>query len=387
MKKTFYILLLKRILFYSVIGLLFLPMIQQLHPFIALKPIGGAFVLAERPELGVSKWFDGQFQTDHQNYFEDNVGFRSIFIRLYNQVYFALFNQAKANGVVVGKENYLYEENYIKAYLGRDFIGREAIAEKVAKLEKVSDTLHTKNIDIMVVLAPGKGSFYPEFIPDKYSPGTVSVSNYDVYQAELSEKRIHTLDLNLWFRSLKSKSAYPLFPKTGIHWSKYGEALALDTLAEYIATMRGVALPSIEVTHVETPDTVRGTDDDIEKAMNLLFNIPDLKMAYPALRFGAAGEGITKPKVMTVADSYYWGLFGSGHTSWLFEGEQFWYYNQEIYAGSLPAPLKVEDVALIEEIEKKEVIILLFTDANLSQFAYGFIDQLHEAYFPAKPTL
>jgi hypothetical protein len=33
-----------------------------------------------------------------------------------NQLAFSLFNKAKANGAVVGKENYLYEENYIKAY-------------------------------------------------------------------------------------------------------------------------------------------------------------------------------------------------------------------------------------------------------------------------------
>jgi hypothetical protein len=33
-----------------------------------------------------------------------------------NQFAFHLFNKAKANGVIIGKENYLYEEKYINFY-------------------------------------------------------------------------------------------------------------------------------------------------------------------------------------------------------------------------------------------------------------------------------
>ena len=61
---------------------------------------------------------------------------------------------------IVGKDNYLYEESYIKAYLGDDFIGEKKIFNTAQKLKAVQDTLKSNHIDLIVVLAPGKGTFF-----------------------------------------------------------------------------------------------------------------------------------------------------------------------------------------------------------------------------------
>lgn len=372
--------IIKKILFGGIICLLFLPMIQQEVEIVELEPLNGSFETMKDPCFGLNDWLEGSYQVNKQDYLDQNIGFKSVFVRIYNQIHYTLFNQAKANGVIVGKENYLYEENYIKAYLGRDFIGYEQIAEKVNKLQKIDDTLQSKGIDLIVVLAPGKGSFYPEFIPEKYNPTQKSITNYEIYHKELSRSNIHFLDLNQWFRDMKSKSDYPLFPKTGIHWSKYGEILALDTIVKYIEFIRKISLPKIHIDNIELSDSMRATDDDIEKGMNLFFNIKDVEMGYPTLSFKET-DSTTKPKVITVADSYYWGVFGSGLTGRLFKEDQFWYYNQEIHSSLLPNPLNVKDVNIKEEIEKRDVIILLSTDANLYKFSYGFIEQLYQVYF------
>lgn len=373
--------LIKHILFLLIIAVLFLPLIQQKKPLTELKPLNGYFATVENPLFELNTWFEGKYQQEKQKYIEQNIGFRNFFVRSYNEIYFRFFNQAKANGVKIGKENYLYEGSYIRAYLGTDFIGHDKIADKVFKLQKISDTLRSKGIDIIVVIAPGKGSFYPEYFPNEFDNSTKGTTNYEVYQKELNQSNIHFLDFNKWFLKMKRTSKYPLFPKTGIHWSSYGEVLALDSLAKYIEKIRNINMPKIHIDKVVLSDSMMHTDDDIEKSMNLLYDIKDLKMGYANLSFNDTASTITKPKMISVADSYFWGIFGRGLTGRLFKDQQFWYYNKKIYSDLYPNSLKVEDVNIKDEVEKNEVIILLSTDANLYKFSYGFIEQLYDAYY------
>ena len=372
-----------KLLFAVIIFILFVPMIQQQYKMMEINPLNGSYITLEKPLFTKKDWFEGKYQTDIQKYMDQEIGFRNFLVRSYNQIYYSLFTQTRANYVTVGKSNYLYDISYINAYLGRDFVGEQQIMDKVRKLQKISDTLRTLNIDVLVVFAPGKGSFYPEFIPDRFEPNRKTRTNHQAYVEAFHRSDIHFLDLNKWFTSQKATSKYPLFPKTGIHWSLYGEILAFDSIAKYVGAIRDVQLPKMKIGKFETPDTVRGTDDDVEKGMNLLFDIADLKMGYPALSF-VEQDTDTKLKVITVADSYYWGVFGQGISGRIFKDEQFWYYNKEIHSSSLPQSMLVEEINIRQEVEKRDLIVLLFTDSNLPNFAYGFIDQLYNLYF--KPT-
>ena len=104
-------LILKKTLFVSIICLLFLPIIQQQVKLIKLVPLSGYFTPIEQSSFSLETWFEGEYQTNKQDYLNDKIGFRPLFIRLYNQVYYTFFNLARANGVIIGKENYLYEAN------------------------------------------------------------------------------------------------------------------------------------------------------------------------------------------------------------------------------------------------------------------------------------
>jgi hypothetical protein len=371
----------KNLLFTFIVLLLFLPMIQQKMKFTEIEPLNGSFTTLEKSYFKVDKWFKGDYQVDQQKYLNQNIGYRNLFVRLYNQMHYTLYNTARANGVIVGKENYLYEKSYIKAHLGRDFIGHELITKKVDKLQKITDTLLSKGIELIVVLAPGKGSFYPEYIPETYNPQNKSTTNYEVYAQQIAQSNIHLLDFNSWFIKMKTTSTYPLFPKTGIHWSNYGEVLAADSIIKYINSFHGdEKVPQLIIDSIETSIIIRKTDDDIEKGMNLLSNIQDLEMGYP--KFKIQKDTTTKsPKVLTIADSYYWGMFNWGLSRDAFNDGKFWYYNKQIYPDSYKNPLMVKDIDIKTEVQKNNVIILLSTDANLHKFAFGFIDKLYDSYF------
>jgi len=344
-----------------------------------LAPLNGAYTAIENPRFQVSTWTEGQFQSEKEAYIKQNFGFNTFFVKAYNQIQYSLYNQTGVQNVVIGQDNYLYDENYITAYYGLDFAGNKILSEKVEKLQKISDTLKSKNISLIVVLAPGKANYYPEFLPKENISPKKGITNYEVLSRKLNHTDINLADMQQWFLELKPKTKHPLFPRTGIHWSYFGECIVLDSLVKLVESIREINLPKISFDPIEKSYTMRERDDDIEKSMNLFFNIEDLKMSYPNLLI--TDKNATKPSLLTIADSFYWGFFGTGAINQLFGDNQFWYYNDEIYKSNNPEVRKVKEINLIKEIEKNEVIIILSTDSNLRNFGFNFIENLYSAYF------
>jgi hypothetical protein len=375
----------KRIIFGLLIAILLLPIIQHIAPFYKERKLNGSFTETENPIFRLSGWKSGEFQEQKGNWFNENFGFRPFFIRLYNQMYSNLHNQARANDVIIGKNDYLYEEKYIHAYLGTDYIGLADIRNKVTKLSMICDTLKSKGIDLIVVLAPGKASFYPEFIPDHYLKDKSDSTNYETIKYVLHQSNIPTLDFFGWFNRMKDTAAYPLFPKTGIHWSKYGEVIAADSLIRFIAQLRNQAMPKLVKDGIEVSTTMRDTDDDIEKALNLLSGISDLEMAYYKTHF-ERDEKVNYPRVSVIADSYYWGMHNMGVTEKAFSGGEFWYYFNEVYytENNKPKTNVIEMTNLHKDLEKNDVIIYLSTEANLSKFGFSLVKLVYDEYYEKK---
>ena len=358
-----------------------LPLIQAELGIPIVPKVEGWSEKIKKPKFSKQNWFNGNYQKTQDEYIKQNVGYKRFFVRFYNQFYYSFFNEAKANSVIIGKQNYLYETPYIDAYLGKSYVGKNAIRSKVEKLKKISDTLKTKGIDIIVILAPGKASFYPEYIPERFQKEKRTTNNYEAYKEQLNKSDVLLLDFHNWFRQMKDSSPHPLFPKTGIHWSSYGEVLVADSLVKYIDALNPLqSMPSFSIKSINTSSKMKHRDDDIEKGMNLLFDIPDLVMAYPKYHL----EKSTKEKntkVLSIADSYYWGLYNLGLSKHTFGNGQFWFYNKKIYPKPEEGPQLVSELNLVETVEKNDVIILMSTDATLHRFAFGFIDQLYELYY------
>jgi len=371
----------KRVLFIFIVLILFIPSIQQQFNIFPKNSLKGAFELKEKPELSIENWFKTDFQTKYQMYLNDHLGFRSFFVRIYNQMHYSFYNVAKANGVIVGKENYLFEENYIKAHLGLDFIGEKIINEKIFKLKKIKDTLASKGIDLVVMLAPGKGSYLPEYIPDSYFTNRSDSTNYNTYKKEIVANDINLLDFNKWFIELKDTIEYKLFPKNGIHWSLYAQAMVTDSLFSYLNTLtKPLCFQNLKFAGISKSLEMRGQDQDIEDGMNLMFDIPDNEMAYPEISVSKLKNN-NEPKLLTIGDSYYWGILKLANSKGVLNKSSFWFYNKQVFPHPDSIDLRVEDIDIQAEIERSDAILLLATDANLYKFAFGFIDNAYDIYY------
>ena len=129
---------------------------------------------------------------------------------------------------------------------------------------------------------------------------------------------------------------------------------------------------SWSITSVDATKVPRGTDDDIEQAMNLLLDIPDLTMGYPKWQWT---DSSNPPSVLIMGDSFAWTPVNMGILRHGWQGE-FWYYNEQAFGPLIATPgspvsSRQED-DLLSFIRSKDAIVLLSTDANLSKFPFGF---------------
>ena len=364
----------KEILLIFILLVLVFPAIQKMFNIIKVEWLKGAIIKIDKKELTTYNWFSGEYQEQSEKYFNENFGFRNAFIRLNNEIGFDFFRKAKANGVIIGKNDYLFEENYIKAYYGTDFIGKDSIDQRMDRLKYVQDTLKKLNKNIILIFAAGKGSYYPEYIPDKFRVKK-RMTNYDYHLKLAKDFKINYIDFNDYFLKNKHKCKHPLYPQYGIHWSKYGMCLAADSIIRYIEKMRKIDMNNLywKKVDIENP---KDEDYDIANGMNLIFKLKSFKMGYPQIKFENVKSKV-KPNLLVVSDSYYWGMFNFGISN-VFNKSHFWYYNKEVYPETFSKPLFTRDIDLKKEINDHDVIIIMSTQATMTDLGWGFIEKLYQ---------
>ncbi len=356
-----------------------MPMIQRNAHLWSFKGLKGEHYPHEKPSITLKSWLDGSYQKAAHRYCTDSFGFQSPLVRGINQIDYALFKEANAQYVIIGKENCLYETPYIEAHLGMDYLGDSVINEKVRMYKAVRDTLSQLGVHLDMVFAPGKGSFYPEYIPDYYWQYQSEKTNYVGFKTAFNHSRIPYIDFHEWFRSEKGTSSAPLFPLTGIHWSKYGMILATDSLLSYWNSQFEGLLPKSKFVIPDTTTTVtEGSDADVEDGLNIMETLPHFNMVYPTNTFI---DGNRKIRSAVIADSYYWGLFDLGLSTVACDSGEFWYYFKQVYPQNFTNGLMIDDLNLKQAIESKDAIVLLQTDATLNRFGFGFIEATYDLYY------
>lgn len=363
-----------KILFVFILMVMLVPFIQGTFNIFKIRGLKGDIELAPNAPFNLDAFTKVDFQQKKEKYFNDHFGFRNDAIRVRNQIYFSFFNKAKAKGVIIGKDYYLYEENYIKAYFGSDFVGEDSIKVRLQKLKFVQDALEKKGKTLLFIIAPGKGSYYPEFIPDEYFKQKKNTSNYEVYCKYLKELNIKNIDFNSYFIKQKNTSPYPLYPKYGIHWSHYGSCIAADSIIRYIEKSRNIDMSNLTWKKVQV-ENAHDIDVDIAKGMNLMYDTKFEKMAYPLLEENQDSTK-TKPHLVLIGDSFHWPLIDVGILK-SFANFNYWYYNKEVYHSKYENPTPIEKIDFMKQINQNDVFVILSTDANLPNAGWGFIEQAY----------
>jgi hypothetical protein len=360
--------ILRRILTALVLLMFFIPILQDKFAFAKLEPLKGAITYPTKDTITAAGWFSGTFQEKTETFLKEMFGFRSFCVRLNNQILYSVFSKTNAQGIVIGKNGYLFESGYLDTYTGKDCIGKDSAEIIARRMKFISEALAREQKQLIIVIAAGKASFYPEYIPDRF-PKEESCSNYKLFSESLKGKGLNVLDINGWFMAEKNKSKYPLYPQYGIHWSSYGAVLVADTIIKTIEHLRGIDMPNLyyDSLRMEQP---HGIDYDIADGLNLLRQLKSFDMAYVDVKCERP-EGKTQPNVLVISDSFYWGMYAFG-IGGSFKKHHFWYYNQQVYPESFTEEKAVKELSLRKELDNHDVVIIMGTESNLKTFSWGF---------------
>ncbi|TSA35482.1 MAG: hypothetical protein D4R64_09400 [Porphyromonadaceae bacterium] len=367
------------LVFIAIIGI---PAIQTLTRIMPENRLNGVVYDQSLPTLTMDDWVHFRYQPDLNREVEQKFGFRTFFVRLYNQIDYSLFRQPHGSGVVIGKEGYLYEEWFISAYNGSNYIGDDSIKFKIRQLKQVRNYFNRNGKELMIMIAPGKTDFYPEFIP-KRMKDSISTTNYGAISAEIRKTGIPLLDFNQLFVEMKDTASCTLFPQTGTHWSHYGARIAADSLSGFIASLLKRPLPEFHLGPALHADTLIHPDTDLETLMNLFFPLRRLPLCYPEV-ISQPADGFTLPSALVIGDSFFWEMFNLPLTGRIFKEVGYWYYNSTVYPESYTDSLKTNQLKFPEVFEKTDLVILMANPSNLQDIGWGFIERaINELYEPA----
>jgi hypothetical protein len=350
----------------------------MVFPFIKSAGLKGAFVPHAKPKLTDSTWFTGEFQRQYEQFLNDTIGFHQDFIRLRNQIDYSVFDKCHSDDIEVGKKGYLVSTWSLDAFRGK-LRGREArIDTIVMMLQDLHNTFRKMNKTLLVVLAPGRGTFYKELAPLWYDLTPVHESDYQKYARLLKKTDVNYIDFNNWFLKQKSRSEYPLYTKGGIHWSAYGAAVAADSILTFIEHERNADLPDMTFKTIKMSTKAREQDADMAKSLNLIWELKNDPMAYPEIVFNKKTS--KKLNLLVIGDSYYYGILNTAMPIESFNEHSFWYYNNTINTNGPNQWKTTKDIDFTTEVEKHDVIMLIATETTLSRFGWGFIDKAWEVF-------
>ncbi len=363
------------------------PIAEQCTNFIHTLKLPGSFVIASEPEFSFEDWWEGKFQKDKSKSLNDQVGFRPDFIRINNQIDYTLFNKIHTSYGILGKNKTLWDDAYIDAYMGYVFLGHDSILRKAYKLKKIQDTLQKLGKTLVLVHAPNKAFFYPEYLPEKRTNKKRYPNNLETYTKIADSIGINQIDFNAWFMKLKKTSKEILYTRQGIHWSIFGAALGADSLIKYFEHIRDEPMQHIAWHTIDHSTTPRYGDDDLGAGLNLISPICVENMAYPQIIYPKS-DSAHKPKIIFIGDSFlgqfvYLGIMNNIYREW-----NIWYYfksicnNQNTFGDNNAK--KIKEINWKVEILKSDCIVLLYTAFNLPHLGDGFIEQSYDYFYPQK---
>lgn len=382
MRKHFY-----KILFFSIISVLTLFLFQTVTGIFTLKPLNGVSTEVEKPKLTLKSYADGSFQNNVDDYLHDHFGFREWLIRGYNQYLWSCFKETNNSTVVRGKEDWLFEDVYVKDhyesmmynYTNDTAEMRKIFETEALRLWKVQELLKEYNIHIFVCINPGKDMIYPEYLPKNrtyFHPDGLHA--YDFYSKRFDELGINHIDYVTVFQNIKDSVDYMLFPKTGTHWSNIASIYVFDSIIRYMETIGNQNLNNLEIGD-KYPAESRQPDNDLEKLLNLVSHIKTPPNLYADVKVIEDSTAI-KPYLLTIGDSFYWNFVSNIPLQNIFRKYPYWYYNYLIYNDS--ENKSTLDVDIEQELMKTDYIMLIYGTTQLYELGSHFLSKalLHLCY-------
>ncbi len=374
-------------LFVLTVMLLVFPAVQQHAQLFEFKPLHGVSETVARPELTAKSFMSGAYQKQEDQYLSENIGFRELFVRCYNQLTWSLFRKSQNKTIYVSNDNWIFNDFMIKHHNHQFVYDYGSSNEEVVKkmeasavmLYQLQEVLKDYGISLFVCLTPGKDLVMEEYIPERHDyerpPGVFAIEYFPPIFDSLG---INYLNLSDYYLQMKDNVSYPLYLKSSFHWSTLSACYTADTLVRYMEALSGLNLHNPTFSEPYLAET-RVPDADLEEVMNLLWPIETSMNYYTNVGIDDDTTAV-KPKWLIVGDSYFWEWQYNLPFDKMFDSHHYWYYNSTIFND--PMHNKVGEVDILRELLSTDIVMLIYSPCNLYDLNRQFLtNALFNLYF------
>lgn len=302
-------------------------------------------------------------------HFPDDIGFREPLIRVYNQYLWDCHHQTNVESILVGKQHYLYNTDFVDDFLGLhwqnyapDFTTlHNNLRLEASRLKKVQDILAEYGKTLFVILEPSKVRVYPEYLPDRITPPENNLTAADLYPVLFDSLGVNYINIDTWFQKIKDSVSYALYPQLGTHWTNIAALHVTDSILRYMEQQGNISLPQLSISETMY-DTTMTPDDDLEKLLNLARPIRDIPNQYADF-FVVSDSNTIKPSWLVVGDSYFWNISYHIPLDQIFSKHHFWYYNSSVFYD--PDHSNTGQIDLLDELMNVDFVTVSYCTANL----------------------
>ena len=346
--------------------LLFSSLQKQFH-IVHFRSLKGVEEENLMPKLTFAAYRDGSFQAGTEQYIKQHFGGREPLIRLYNQYVWDFYGKTNATEyqIVMGKEGWFYEPWFVEDYFhGGTYSHKcdsvqlvQQFEDEAFRIYQLQRILESCGTHLFVCLLPGKDLIYPEYLPEnKQYKRKKIISARDYFCPKFKELGVNHVNVEQWFLQMKDTANFPLFPRTGTHWSNLASLYVADSVIRYMEQLGDMNISNLKI-GVPSVGKTREPDDDLESLMNLARPLDQNYNLYAEVEADGDPTAV-KPKIIVIGDSFYWNIARQLPMDSIFCSFPFWYYNSSVYYDTIHS--SVEDVNLIDELLSADFVILSY---------------------------
>ena len=197
--------------------------------------------LAEKPVFTIDKV--EEYADNFESYYNDNLPFRSLIRNLWTKFNFYVLNESTTNQVLVGKNEgskestwLFYQENHdgntIKEVQGIYSFTADETFQIEDAIDKNTENLAKRNIELYYAFIPNKASLYKEKLPENV---TIFDDETRVEKLITYLKDKNTDNLIILKDSLeKAKEINQVYHKQDTHWNDYGAFIGFKAITNEI---------------------------------------------------------------------------------------------------------------------------------------------------------
>ena len=376
--------------FVCITTLLVAIVLQGFTGVVKIKPLSPytSNIVVEKQDLTFETYLDGSYQEYLAQLARKKTGFREFFSRCYNQIAYNCFDKIANKNVIEGEQHEFFLKGNIDDVSGKliavcygtvdyaKFVAKKNVQETCTLI----DTLRQHNTQFIFILCPTKPAVYPEYLPESYRDSLSDFVLAEYYAELFKENDIPYIDFYSYYKSMKDNFPYPLYTRTGSHWSEATIPFVADSILRKIESVAGYDLPSIEIASQNLTHRYTSQDVELETSFDLLLPLCKPKVPRPVYHLTDTIDK-DRPNLLVVGDGYFVpfekSCFLDAFNSW-----NFWKYNETSISPIQEYNWKnIRDLPVANQIlEDADIVMAVFTSNYLPKYMCGFIPYAMELY-------